>query len=287
MLIGALVGVLIVAVLGFAWMRPGMLFNWLVPKDAAGRAVARGVAFGPLPRHLLDVYAPTTGRGPWPVVVYIHGGSWASGSRTTYDFVGTALAAQGFVTVIPDYRLYPDVRFPDFIADCALAVAWTARNASSHGGDPAGIALLGHSAGAYNAAMVVLDERWLAEAGAADAVKAWAGLAGPYDFLPLDSPITKRTFGGVTNLATTQPVNFVRRDAPPAFLAHGDSDTTVAPRHTTKLSALLRNAGVEVEERHYPGVGHLGIVAAIARPFRRRVPVLAEVVAFLRRELTP
>lgn len=287
MLIGVLVGVLIVAVLGFAWLRPGRVFNRLVPKDRAGRAVARGLAFGPLQRDRLDVYAPASGQGPWPVVVYFHGGSWASGSRTTYDFVGRALAAEGFIAVIPDYRLYPEVRFPDFVADCARAVAWTAGNVRSFGGDPGRIALLGHSAGAYNAAMVALDRRWLAAAGAPDIVTAWAGLAGPYDFLPLNSPITKRTFGGAVDLAATQPINFVRTGAPPAFLAHGDRDTTVAPRHTTKLAALLRDAGVPVEERHYSRVGHLGIVAAIAWPLRRRVPVLAEVVAFLRRHLGP
>ena len=158
-----------------------------------------------------------------------------------------AIAAQGFVVAIPDYRLFPEVRYPSFLEDCALAVAWSLRATGSHGGDPGRLALLGHSAGAYNASMLALDGRWLAGAGATGAVKAWAGLAGPYDFLPLASPITKQTFGWVEQLSATQPVNFVRPGAPPAFLAHGDRDRTVAPRHTTKLASLLGEAGVAVE----------------------------------------
>jgi acetyl esterase/lipase len=284
-LTGALIGIAIAAMLGLAWLAPGRVFNRLVPKDGGSRLIARALEYGPEPRHRLDLYGPREGQGPWPVVLYVHGGSWASGSRRSYDFVGRALAAQGFVVAIPDYRLFPEVRFPSFLEDCALAVAWSVRAAATHGGDPARLALLGHSAGAYNAAMLALDERWLAGAGAPGVIRAWAGLAGPYDFLPLDSPITKRTFGGVEHLAETQPVNFVRTGAPPAFLAHGDRDRTVAPRHTTKLAALLRDAGVAVEEHHYAGVGHLGIAAALARPLRRRVPVLAEVTAFLRRHL--
>ncbi|MGV8840585.1 MAG: alpha/beta hydrolase [Bauldia sp.] len=287
MLIGALAGIAAVAAVGFAWLRPGRVFNALVPKDAAGRAVARGIAYGPLPRHRLDVYAPEGGGPARPTLVYFYGGSWASGSRRAYDFVGRALAAQGFVVVIPDYRLYPEVRFPDFLEDCALAVAWAARAAGAFGGDPVRLGLVGHSAGAYNAAMVALDRRWLVAAGASGAVKAWVGLAGPYDFLPIDSPITRRTFGAAPDLAATQPINFVRPDAPPAFVAHGDGDRTVAPQHTATLAALLRAAEVDVVERRYAGVGHLGIVAALARPFRRRVPVLADIVAFLRDRLGP
>ncbi len=285
MLTGALVGTAVAAVLSLAWLAPGRVFNRLVPKDRGSRLLARAVAYGPEPRHRLDVYGPSQGPAPWPVVFYFHGGSWASGSRRTYDFVGRAIAAQGFVVAIPDYRLFPEVRYPSFLEDCALAVAWSLRAAGSHGGDPGRLALLGHSAGAYNASMLALDGRWLAGAGATGAVKAWAGLAGPYDFLPLASPITKQTFGWVEQLSATQPVNFVRPGAPPAFLAHGDRDRTVAPRHTTKLASLLGEAGVAVEERHYAGIGHLGIAAAFARPLRRNAPVLAEVTAFLRRHL--
>ncbi len=74
---------------------------------------ARDVAYGPNPRQRMDIYVPKGGGdGPKPVVFFIYGGSWANGDKETYSFVGDALAARGFVTVIADYRLVPEVRFP-------------------------------------------------------------------------------------------------------------------------------------------------------------------------------
>jgi acetyl esterase/lipase len=287
MLIGAAAGTLIVALLAVGFLFPLQLFNFVVPKDAGGTVLLRDVSFGALPRQKLDVYAPTEATGaPRPILVYLYGGSWANGTRTGYDFVGRAFAAAGFVVVVPDYRLYPDVRYPSFLKDCAAAIAWARAHAAEIGGDPDRIVLVGHSAGAYNASMLALDGRWL---GAADvpreAIVAWAALAGPYDFLPLDVAATQRTFGAVEDLAATQPINYVDANDPPALLATGAVDRTVAPRHTTTLAALMRNAGITTETRIYDGIGHLGIVAAIARPLRSRAPVLADIVMFLKARL--
>jgi len=261
---------------------PLSLFATLTPKDAA-RAPARGVAYGPSDRQMLDVYAPRHGATPAPVAVFFYGGSWDSGRRQDYGWVGRALAAQGFLTLVPDYRLYPAVRYPSFIEDGALAVRWAADHARALGGDPGRIVLIGHSAGAYNAAMLALDTRYLTAAGVdPKAVRAFAGLSGPYDFLPLDGPITRRTFGEAPDLADTQPAAHARADAPPAFLATGDDDTTVYPRNTKALAAALRAKGAVVEERHYLGLNHADTVLALSRPLRGKAPVLAEMVGFLK-----
>ena len=141
---------------------------------------------------------------------------------------------------------------------------------------------MGHAAGAYNAAMLALDPRWLREAGLEPGtVKAWAGLAGPYDFLPLDDEATIRTFGETSDLPSTQPVNFVSADNPPAFLATGARDERVAVRHTTTLAARLRRVGVDTQSRIYARVGHVGLALALAAPFRGRAPVLKDAAAFL------
>src|SRR3546814_8631076 len=102
--------------------------------------------------------------------------------------LGRAFAAQGFVVAVPDYRLVPKVRFPAFVEDSAAAVKWVRAHIARFGGDPDRIVLAGHSAGAYNAAMLAVDPQWLGPDRAA--VKGWATLAGPYEFLPLD---TRRT----------------------------------------------------------------------------------------------
>jgi acetyl esterase/lipase len=265
---------------------PLSVFATFTPKDAASSR-ERGVAYGSLERQTLDVYAPPKAAPgettPAPVAVFFYGGSWDSGRRQDYGWVGRALAAQGFLTVVPDYRLYPAVRFPGFVEDGALAVRWAVDHAGPLGGDPGRIVLIGHSAGAYSAAMLALDDLYLKAAGVdPKVVRAFAGLSGPYDFLPLDGPVTRRTFGAFPDLPATQPAVYVRADSPPAFLATGDGDTTVRPRNTRILAAALRTKGVAVEERHYPGLNHADTVLALSRPFRGKAPVLSEMTAFLK-----
>lgn len=265
---------------------PLSLFATFTPKDAA-KSPEHGVAYGSDPRQKLDVYAPPgAAQGQTalaPVAVFFYGGSWDSGRRQDYSWVGRALAAQGFLTIVPDYRLYPAVRYPSFIEDGALAIRWAVEHARALGGDPARIVLIGHSAGAYNAAMLALDDRYLKAVGVdPKVVKAFAGLSGPYDFLPLDGPITRQTFGEYPDLPATQPGVYARANSPPAFLATGDGDTTVRPRNTKALAAALRAKGVVVEERHYAGLEHADTVLALSRPFRGKAPVLAEMTAFLK-----
>ncbi len=262
---------------------PLSLFATLSPRDPASRVV-NGEAYGVGPRQRLDVYAPRGGQGAAPIAVFFYGGSWDSGRRQDYSWVGRALASRGFVAVVADYRVYPEVRYPAFLQDGAQAVKWASDNAASFGGDPDRIVLAGHSAGAYNAVMLGLDGRYLREAGLDPRkVKAIAGLAGPYDFLPLDDKTTRRVFGQAGDLPGTQPLAYVSKDSPAAFLATGDADSVVYPRNTTALARKLRDAGVAVEERHYAGVDHIRIVLALSRPLRGEAPVLAEMADFLRR----
>lgn len=262
---------------------PLTMFATLSPKDPASH-VARGVAYGAGPRQRLDVYAPRGAKGQAPVAVFFYGGSWDSGRRQDYNWVGRALASRGFVTVVADYRLYPEVKYPGFLEDGAQAVKWAVEHAARYGGDPGRVVLVGHSAGAYNAVMLGLDGRYLQAAGVdPKAVKAIAGLSGPYDFLPLTGDITHRIFGDTADLPSTQPLAYVTAASPPAFLATGDADHMVWPKNTVALARKLREAGVAVEERHYAGVDHIRMVLALSKPLRGRAPVLDEMTGFLRR----
>lgn len=259
-------------------------FNRLTPKDANGRILLRDAAYGAHARQSLDLYAPEDASGPLPVVVFLYGGSWRSGDKADYAFAGRALAAQGFLTAIPDYRLVPEIRFPDFVEDCAAAVRWVADNAAAHGGDPERIVLIGHSAGAYNAMMLALDPRFLEQAGVDHAaIRGVAGLAGPYDFLPFDVDATRDAFGAAPDPAQTQPVNFARADAPPLLLLWGEDDDTVGRRNLDGLTAAMREVGGAVETKTYPGVDHIEIMLALSRLLRGRAPTLDDVTAFARR----
>jgi acetyl esterase/lipase len=262
---------------------PLTAFNTLVPKDRNGTAVARGEAYGPHARQRLDLYAPRKleAGARLPVIVWFYGGSWNSGERGGYAFAGRALAARGFVVAVPDYRLVPEVRYPAFLEDSAAAVRWVRANVARHGGDPDRIVLAGHSAGAYNAAMLALDPRWLGADRAA--VKGLVGLAGPYDFLPLDVASTQQAFGQVADLPSTQPVNQAGEGDPPALLLAGADDTLARPRQSARLAQRLSEAGVRAETKLYPGIGHVGIMTALSKPLRGKAPVLDDVSAFAHR----
>ena len=131
-----------------------VIFDALMPGDPGTRRMMQAVAYGSDPRQRLDVYAPATHGAALPILVFIHGGSWDSGTKDGYGFAASAYAARGFVVVVPEYRLHPDHKYPAFLRDCASAVAWARDNARAIGGDAGRIVLVGHSAGAYNAAML-------------------------------------------------------------------------------------------------------------------------------------
>ncbi|QLC25909.1 alpha/beta hydrolase [Parasphingopyxis algicola] len=259
-----------------------ILFNRLVPKDAGSERIGQDIAFGDAARQRLDIYAPEErgGDAALPVIVFIHGGGWRAGDKAGYEFAGRALAARGFVTVVPNYRLSPDVHFPAFVEDGAAALRWVRANIAERGGDPDRIVMVGHSAGAHIAAMLAMDERWLGADRAA--IAGWVGMAGPYDFLPLDTPSTRGAFGRVPDLAVTQPINYAGEGDPPALLLHGSADDTVKPRQSRRLTARLETAGVPVRHIVYDGIGHIRIMTALSRWTRGSVPSLADIEQFAR-----
>src|SRR3954451_1929612 len=161
-------------------------FDTLVPKDPSSRRIAKDLSFGPDPKQILDLYAPKRQSGPLPLLVFVHGGGWDSGDRREYSFVGRALAALGFLVACADYRVFPEVVFPSFVEDLALAANWLVAHAAEYGGDPQRLILVGHSAGAYNAMMVTLQPERFGAPGLRGRIKGLVGLSGPYDFYPFD-----------------------------------------------------------------------------------------------------
>ena len=278
----AAAALMLIGVAGLAMWAPMTAFNAVVAADGGAVLAASSVAYGPLKRQTLDVYTPAGRTGSHAVVVVFYGGSWNSGRRQDYAFLGKALASRGFVTVIADYRLVPEVRFPAFLEDGARAVLWAHQNAGEFGGDTSRLFLFGHSAGAYIAAMIALDGQYLKAAGSSPAIiKGVAALAGPYDFLPFETSSAKAAFGQARDLSLTQPVTFVSSAAPPMFLATGADDTTVRPRNTRALAEKLSQAGVPVTVKIYPDIGHIKILLALSRPFRSIAPVLDDAAQFM------
>lgn len=260
--------------------------NSLGPRDRGVRRVARGVPYGDHPRQRIDIHAPVeAAERPWPMLVFFYGGGWDSGDRGLYAWAAQALAARGFVVATADYRLVPEVHFPAFVEDAAAATVAAAGVAARYGADPERLGVIGHSAGAHLAMMIALDRRYMAAAGAPDLIKAAAGLAGPYEFLPFDVRESVNAFGRVPDPAVTQPVTFVRADAPPLWLGHGTADVVVHAEDTTILCERMKRTGGRCEAKLYPGLNHADLIATFSPLFRRKAPVLDDVAAFLRREL--
>ena len=255
-------------------------FNLPAAMDGGTAKVGDGIAYADGSRHKLDVYAPEARGAPAPVVFFIYGGGWNRGERADYQFVGRALAARGFVAVIADYRLVPEVRYPEFLEDNANALKWVQDNIANYGGDPTRLFLAGHSAGAYNAVMLALDPSFLKEYGVTMQVRAVAGLSGPYDFYPFEYGEVQETFGHAPNPEGTQPINLVTSEAPPMYLASGTTDPIVRMQNTEHLARKLQARGVWVTTKFYPGFGHMEPVIAMGSLWRWRMPVLDDMVLF-------
>jgi acetyl esterase/lipase len=240
------------------------------------------IAYGPGARDRLDLYTPRHVEGA-PIIVFFYGGSWQGGAKETYLFAAATLAARGYVVVVPDYRVYPDAKFPEFLNDAARALRWARDNAATFGGDPTRLFVMGHSAGAYIAAMLALDDTWLGPVGLDPKrdIAGLIGLAGPYDFLPLKDPTLKIIFDGDRPL--TQPISYANGRKPPALLLAGTADDTVDPDNSARLAKALQRAGNDATHLLYRRVGHISMLGALAPFIANWFPVIRDVDAFIAR----
>ncbi len=242
-----------------------------------------GIAYGAHARQKLDVYRAQGGASGTPTVLFFYGGSWSRGERGDYAFVGKALAARGITTVIADYRLFPEVRYPDFLNDCAMAGAWTLREVGQLGGDSKRVFVMGHSAGAYNAAMLALDARWLRQHGADPSQWAgWIGMAGPYEFLPISNPDAQPVFFHPDYPPLTQPIEWASNKAPRTLLLSARDDVLVNPvRNSQALAEKLKSARIDVEYSSFDRVSHQTLIGALASPLAWLAPVAQSVERFV------
>jgi len=244
------------------------------------------IPYGTERRQTLDVYAPRMAVDR-PVVIFWYGGSWIEGNKDEYRFVGTALANQGFVAVLPDYRLYPQVTFPAFDEDGARAVAWVEQHIREFGGDPNHIVLMGHSAGGHTAAFLAFNHAFLERFGANSRdIAGLIGLSGTYVFVP-DTDELRAAFPPPYTTSDWQPIRFVDARAPPTLLLHGLADKEVLPQEAIELDDALMRAHVPVQMHLFAHRGHADTVAPFAWLARWRTPVVREAAAFIRSVSAP
>jgi len=247
-----------------------------------GYRVEKDIPFGELSRHMLDLYIPDDVKPDAPVVVFFYGGSWKMGDKRDYKFAAQGLTTLGYVVAVPDYRLYPQARYPAFLEDCAQAVVWVYRNLPQHGISPENLYLMGHSAGAYNAAMLALEPSYLKKAGGnVKWLRGVVGLAGAYDFLPITGEDIKLVFASEEQLERTQPVHYARANAPRMLLLTGSEDSIVYPTNSQSLAKALKGKGSDATYREYKGVGHIGIILGLNTSFPWNKQVRQDIAAFI------
>jgi acetyl esterase/lipase len=234
----------------------------------------------------LDVYVPAQASKTQalPVLVFFYGGDWTMGQKEMYRFVGSRFAKAGYIVVIPDYRKYPQVKYPAFVEDAAQSVKWVHDNISRYHGTPERIYLVGHSAGAHSAAMLAADERFLQNASVPySSIQAFAGLAGPYHFTPEEEKY-KKIFGPSETYDHMKVTTFINGDEPPMLLLYGLEDDIVHIRNLQKLEAAIQQVGGKVETKLYPDANHIGMVAAISWIPGFGAPVTEDVLAFFEKQ---
>lgn len=230
-----------------------------------GTDVATNIVYDETTGNRLDIYVPRNARNA-PTVVFLYGGRWTQGAKYDYEFVGQALTGRRFVVVVPDYRKYPAVRFPEMMQDAATALRWTHDHIARYGGSPRELFVVGHSTGAHMAALLAMDESWLAGVRLSRAnLRGMIGLAGPYDFLPITDPDMREIFAPPDSYARSQPINFADGRNPPLLLVHGEDDQSVWIRNSRSLAQAVAQAGGPVDTLTYEKLSHNCAVAALSQ----------------------
>jgi acetyl esterase/lipase len=251
------------------------------PKKIRTQRVARDIPYGEGPRRKYDVYAPVDLAAPAPVVVYLYGGGWAEGDKESNDWAGRALAGLGYVAVLPDYRLVPEVRYPDFLVDCAAAVQHVIAHASEYGGDGSRLELMGHSAGAYNAVMIALDPVYFGlKPDAPSPIKAVIGVGGPYDFYPFKYERVD-AFGQWPKPEETQPIFIARKLSTKFLFIYSQGDMAIGAHEALSLETKLKAAGTDARSIGYVKPSHTDIILALAPEYRGLAPTLSDTRVFL------
>lgn len=265
-----------------------------------GVGVSKNILYGDKPLQDLDIYYPkplakamqskkATAddliNHSYPMVVFVHGGSWESGSKDEYAFVGQSLAQAGYVTAVINYRKAPEHVYPDYVQDAAQAIAWSYKNAESLHADPKRLAVIGHSAGAFNAVAAVANEDFLAPYGVKpNDISAVIGIAGPYsyDFRKFSSA---SAFGANATPDNIMPDRNIKGAQPPYLLLTAEKDKVVHISNTVKMTQALKAAGVKVETGEIKGTSHATSIGAMAPPLRWVNNVRAQVLSYLDKTL--
>jgi acetyl esterase/lipase len=220
-------------------------------------------------RQRLDLYLPVDAPGRFPVVVAVPGGGLLEGDKANDEFVGRRLAGAGFATAVINYRLSPAVAHPGHVEDVAAAVAWVLRHIGELGGDPSGVFVVGHSAGAYLTALLATDVRYLVQQGVAiEQLRGIVPVSGFYWVERIASNRPKHIWGeSEAAWHAASPARHLHARLPPALFVHADGDDADRRLQNADIARAAREAGnAQVESIEIAGRDHRSLWTRIAEP---------------------
>jgi acetyl esterase/lipase len=248
------------------------------------RRVVRNVSYGEHPRLKLDIYLPRISASPAPVLVFVHGGSFQRFNKNIHGLVGRAFKRQGFLAVLLNYRLFPQVRYPFFVEDVAQALRWVKEKIAAYGGDRQAIFLCGHSAGGLIALLLALDgQRYGLAPGT---IQAAISISSPYNY---DHPFFSQRhwlaiMNGAENLrGPAQPIKLTgEKISIPLLLLHGEADQVISTEDARSFFKALQAQGADVHLVSFRSRDHYGTVFALTRTHS---DVTDEIASFIRKRL--
>jgi acetyl esterase/lipase len=237
-----------------------------IPVKLSDIEIKKNIKYGDDRLQNLDIYLPPKLTSKkLPVVVFIHGGRWTFGNKKQYAFIGNSLAQNGYITVLINHRKYPEVKFPTFVEDGAQAVAWVYNNIEKHGGDKNHLFISGHSSGAHIGSLISVDPRYLKKHNLTpDIISGFAGLAGPYDFIP-EAEDLKDMFGPPSKYPQMQVSTFISKDHPPFLMQWGKADTTVIYRNIQMVEDAAKDkSSKNINIIGYTDMDHVDLIKNFA-----------------------
>lgn len=252
-----------------------------IPSKFSDVEIVKDIAYGEETWQKLDLYLPPQAKDKaLPVLVFFYGGRWTDGRKEMYSFIGDLFAKENYIVAIADYSKYPDVKFPTFVEDGAKATAWVYKNIEQYNGDIQNVFISGHSSGAHIGALVTADERYLQAEGVSHKfIRGFAGLAGPYDFIPVAEDL-KDMFGPPEKYPQMRVTSFIEGDEPPMLLLWGAEDKAVYRRNIDLLEKEIQNKNGIVEAHIYEDVDHVDIISTFTWFLKDKAPVKNDMLNF-------
>lgn len=253
--------------------------NGLTPKK--GYSIRHNLAYGLKARQRLDLYISDR-KQQKPLILFVHGGAWRHGDKSAYKFVGEAFSRFGYDVAVLNYHLAPEHKFPSYVTDLAVALNYLEQQQAKLGISTENIALMGHSAGAFNIASLLYHPEHY-DLTIKQNIKALIGIAGPYHFDYKGDPLAEHAFEHDVPFDQVMPYYFVKNNSVKHYLFLAENDQIVKDKNSLDFKLQLEQQGNHCEIRVIPKTGHISIMGSVSSLFSRFFKTRSEIIEILDR----